>query len=49
MPGIKPSLSSGRANLAYYEQTTISVRSASSHPPPRATPLTPDIIGFLAS
>lgn len=48
IPGMRPSLSSGRPNLASSEQKTTSVRSAISHPPPRATPLTPEMIGFLA-
>ena len=48
IPGIRPSLSSGRANFASSEQTIISQSSEISNPPPKATPLTAAIIGFLA-
>ncbi len=48
IPGMRPSLSSGSPNLASSEQKTTSARRAISNPPPRATPFTPAMIGFLA-
>lgn len=48
IPGMSPSLSSGKPNLASSEQKTTSHSRESSQPPPSATPLTPATIGFLA-
>ena len=48
MPGMRPSLSSGKPNLASSEQKTTSQSRDSSQPPPSATPLTPATMGFLA-
>ena len=45
--GINPILSYVSPKLALSEQTMISANIAISVPPPRATPLTPAIIGLV--
>jgi hypothetical protein len=47
IPGIRPRETSGSAKNAFYEATMISLRSANSNPPPKAFPLTADMIGFF--
>lgn len=46
-PGTVPMTTSGYPNLALDPATMISHIIASSHPPPRAYPLTAAMIGFL--
>lgn len=48
-PGIVPIVFSGNPNMVFSPAMVISAIIASSHPTPKANPLTATIIGFLTS